>query len=67
MNSASPSFLPETRERMCPSCSTRAVVRLGHVTATAAGIRCDYRCPNCSKEFALVFSMRQMVQTEWSA
>jgi uncharacterized Zn-finger protein len=54
MGTPSPSFLPETRDRMCPYCSTRAVVALGHVTASATGVRCDYRCPHCSKEFVML-------------
>ena len=63
---ASPSLLPETRDRMCPACRNRAVVGLGPVTATATGIRCAYRCPACATEFVLVFSMRRMIETDWS-
>jgi DNA-directed RNA polymerase subunit RPC12/RpoP len=59
--------LPETRDRRCPYCGNRAVVGLGHVTASVTGIRCDYRCPNCSTEFVLLFSMRLMIETDWSA
>jgi hypothetical protein len=51
---------------MCPACSNRAVVGLGPVTATATGIRCAYRCPKCATEFVLVFSMRRMIETDWS-
>ena len=61
-----PSSLPETRDRMCPSCRNRAVVALGPVTASATGIRCAYRCPTCSTDFVLVFSMRLMIETDWS-
>ena len=66
MDSA-PLPLPETRDRRCPDCGNRAVVGLGHVTASATGIRCDYRCPDCSTEFVLLFSMRLMIETDWSA
>jgi len=61
-----PSAVPETRDRMCPACSNRAVVGLGPVTATATGIRCAYRCSTCATEFVLVFSMRRMIETDWS-
>jgi hypothetical protein len=63
---SSPSLLPETRDRMCPACRNRAVVGLGPVTATATGIRCAYRCPTCATDFVLVFSMRRMIETDWS-
>ena len=63
---AAPSLLPETRDRMCPSCRTRAVVARGPVTAGASGIRCAYGCAKCGTEFVLVFSMRRMIETEWS-
>ena len=63
---SSPSLVPETRDRMCPSCGNRAVVALGPVTASATGIRCAYRCPTCSTDFVLVFSMRRMIETDWS-
>ena len=56
--------LAETRERRCPYCGNRAVVGMGHVTASATGIRCDYRCPSCSTEFVLLFSMRLIDPTE---
>ena len=61
-----PSVLPETRDRMCACCGNRAVVALGPVTASATGIRCAYRCPMCSTDFVLVFSMRRMIETDWS-
>jgi hypothetical protein len=67
MDTPSRSFLPETRDRMCPYCRNRAVVALGHVTASATGVRCDYRCPKCSTDFVLLLSMRRMIETEWSA
>jgi len=51
---------------MCPSCRTRAVVARGPVTAGASGIRCAYGCAKCGTEFVLVFSMRRMIETEWS-
>jgi hypothetical protein len=40
----------ETRERLCPHC------RSGEVTPTAsiAGVRVNYRCHECSKEFVLL-------------
>jgi hypothetical protein len=63
---ASPSGLPETRERMCPACHTRAVVGVGPVTASETGIRCAYRCPTCATEFVLVLFMRRMIDTDWS-
>ena len=66
VDSSSPSLVPETRDRMCPSCRNRAVVGLGPVTASATGIRCAYRCPKCSTDFVLVFSMRRMIETDWS-
>ena len=63
---ASPSLLPETRDRICPSCHNRAVVGLGPVTASATGIRSSYHCPTCCTDFVLVFSMRRMIDTDWS-
>jgi hypothetical protein len=63
---AEPSCLPETRDRMCPSCRNRAVVGLGPVRASATGIRCAYRCPTCATEFVLVLFMRRMIETDWS-
>jgi DNA-directed RNA polymerase subunit RPC12/RpoP len=47
-------LLPETDDRMCPYCRTRFVAALGHVTANSTGIRCDYRCLECAKEFVLL-------------
>jgi DNA-directed RNA polymerase subunit RPC12/RpoP len=47
-------LLPETLDRMCPYCRTRFVAALGHVTASAAWIRCDYRCLECSQDFVLL-------------
>jgi hypothetical protein len=66
VDSSSPSLVPETRDRMCPSCRNRAVVALGPVAASATGIRCAYRCPTCATEFVLVFLMRRMIETDWS-
>jgi hypothetical protein len=66
LDPASQSLLPETRDRMCPSCRNCAVDARGPVTACASGIRCAYRCPTCATEFVLVFSMRRMIATEWS-
>ena len=60
------SLVAETRDRMCPSCRNRAVVALGPVAASATGIRCAYRCPTCATDFVLVFSMRRMIETDWS-
>jgi|KBSSwiStaDraftv2_1062776.scaffolds.fasta_scaffold1008967_1 DNA-directed RNA polymerase subunit RPC12/RpoP len=65
-DSPSPSLVPETRDRMCPSCRNRAVVALGPVAASATGIRCAYRCPTCTAEFVLVLAMRRMIETDWS-
>lgn len=59
--------MQETRDRMCPYCRNRAGVALGRILASATGIRCDYRCPECSTEFVLLFSMRLMIETDWSA
>ena len=47
-------LLPETHDRMCPYCRARSVAALGHVTANATGIRCDYRCLECAKEFVVL-------------
>ena len=40
-----------TRARACPHCGSAAVTSLGHVLADVTGIRIEYRCRECSKEF----------------
>jgi DNA-directed RNA polymerase subunit RPC12/RpoP len=47
-------LLPEAHDRICPYCRTRFVAALGHVTANATGILCDYRCLECAQEFVLL-------------
>ena len=41
----------ETRERICPHCRSLAVMSLGRVNAVRTGVRVDYRCSDCAKEF----------------
>jgi transposase-like protein len=48
----------ETRERLCPHCLSSAVVPLGRVSADSTGIRSDYRCRDCSKDFLLLSAKR---------
>jgi transposase-like protein len=62
-----PLFLAETRDRACPSCRSRVVVALGHVEASVTGIRSDYRCPTCAKDFVLLFGKRLMIKSELDA
>ena len=54
----------ETRELMCPYCRNRAVVGLGRILASATGIRCDYRCPQCSKDFVVLSAQPPSITTE---
>jgi transposase-like protein len=51
---STPTPIAETDIRMCPYCRNRSVVALGHVTAGTFGVRSDYCCPKCSKEFVLL-------------
>jgi len=44
----------ETFVLMCPFCNHAAVIPLGRVTTSPVGIRCDYRCASCSKEFVFL-------------
>ena len=67
MNTPSPSTPQETRDRMCPYCRNRAVVALGRVTAGVTGIRYDYRCSACAKEFVVLSGTLAMSAMEWSA
>jgi transposase-like protein len=53
--------MQETRDRMCPYCRNRAGVALGRILASATGIRCDYRCPSCSKDFVVLAAPPPMV------
>jgi DNA-directed RNA polymerase subunit RPC12/RpoP len=46
--------LKTTRETICPHCGSVLVTALGRVSAYSKEVRCDYRCRDCSKEFALV-------------
>ena len=59
--------LAETRDRACPYCRSHFVVSLGHVEASIIGIRSDYRCPTCAKEFVLLLARRLMIKTELNA
>jgi DNA-directed RNA polymerase subunit RPC12/RpoP len=54
-SSASPK---ETRDRICPHCFSLAVVPLGSVSADLTGIRSDYHCRDCSKDFLFLSSKR---------
>ena len=44
----------ETLDRVCPYCSSAAVLPRGHVTASATEVRYDYRCIECSQNFVLL-------------
>ena len=55
MTTPSPATLVrETFDRLCPYCSARSVVALGHVMACATEVRCDYRCLDSAQNFVLV-------------
>jgi len=50
----------ETRERhACPYCLGVAVAPLGHVSADRNGIRSEYRCRDCAKDFVLLSNIRR--------
>jgi transposase-like protein len=49
----------ETRERLCPHCLSPAVAPLGSVSADGQGIRSEYRCRDCSKDFVLLSNLRR--------
>jgi transposase-like protein len=44
----------ETLDRVCPYCSSHAVITRGQVTASATEVRHDYRCIDCSQNFVLL-------------
>lgn len=58
--------MQETHDRMSPYCRNRAGVALGRILASASGIRCDYRCPSCAKDFVVISATPLMIATEWS-
>jgi transposase-like protein len=55
------STLPrETRDRhVCPYCLGVAVAHLGRVSADGTGIRSEYRCRDCSKDFVLLSNIKR--------
>jgi transposase-like protein len=58
--------MQETSDRMCPYCRNRAGVALGRILASATGIRCDYHCPSCSKDFVVLAAPPPMITAAWS-
>jgi len=48
--------LPETRERGCPTCHGQQIAQAGHVMASRALIKVEYRCAVCGTAFLLVRS-----------
>lgn len=44
----------EIRERICPYCRSVDLLPLGRVLADNTGIRSEYRCRECAKEFLLL-------------
>ena len=50
--------LKETRDRCCPHCLSLAVGPLGAVSGDSTGIRSDYRCRDCAKDFVLLSAKR---------
>jgi hypothetical protein len=52
--------LKETRARLCPHCLSVDVVALGRVTADRTGVRSEYGCRRCSKEFLLLYPERRI-------
>lgn len=67
VDTPSPSTPAETRDRKCPYCRNRSVVALGRVTAGVTGIRYDFRCGACAKEFVVVAVPHSMILTEGGA
>jgi hypothetical protein len=47
-------FLGETRQRICPHCRSTDVIPLKRLVANSTGIRIEYRCQACAKEFMLL-------------
>ena len=50
----------ETRERICPHCRSAAVMPLKRLFANSTGIRIEYRCRACAKEFLLLPPERRL-------
>jgi hypothetical protein len=46
--------LPETRERVCPSCQSERIVHAGQVIAGGGTIRSEQRCEACGAAFWFV-------------
>jgi DNA-directed RNA polymerase subunit RPC12/RpoP len=44
----------ETREHLCPHCLSVEILPSGHVFADRNGIRSEYLCRECVKEFVLL-------------
>ena len=47
-------FHGETRQRICPHCLSTALMALGRILADITGIRIEYQCRDCAKEFMLL-------------
>ena len=59
MADASPP-LKETQLRRCPNCLGVNVVAIGRVTADSTGVRSEYRCRGCSRDFFLLSDTRRI-------
>jgi DNA-directed RNA polymerase subunit RPC12/RpoP len=51
---SSESKLPETRERRCPACHSKAIALVGHVEAADGLIKVQHRCEACGQTFFFV-------------
>lgn len=49
-----------THERICPHCRSADILALGRVLADNTGIRSEYRCRECAKEFLLLPTERRL-------
>jgi uncharacterized protein (DUF983 family) len=48
------SALPETHARRCPTCASKRVTPVSHVTAFRGVIKVEHRCEACSTAFWFV-------------
>lgn len=47
-------FPGDGRQRVCPHCLSGALMALGRILADITGIRIEYQCRDCAKEFMLL-------------
>lgn len=60
VSGASSPPLEETRAWRCPHCLSGAIVARGRVTADSKGVRSEYRCRDCGKDFLLLSDTRRL-------